>query len=104
MSPPIPMFIGSVTHNMAAAATAASAALPPRSSMRNAARVARELLVATITLAPTAGGRFTEDVNLVVVLATGSDHAWGVVGESAGGMQPTWRTMRLPWYRVADVT
>jgi hypothetical protein len=56
-SPPIPVDIGSVTHSIAAAATAASTALPPRSSIRNAARVASGWLVAAIVLAATAGGR-----------------------------------------------
>ena len=39
-SPPMPVDMGSHTHSTAAAVTAASTALPPSSSMRNAARVA----------------------------------------------------------------
>jgi hypothetical protein len=46
-----------VTQSIAAAATAASAALPPRSSIRSAARVASGWLVAAIAWAATAGGR-----------------------------------------------
>jgi hypothetical protein len=49
--------IGSVTHRTAAAAIAASAALPPRSSIRSPVLVASGWLVATIALAATAGGR-----------------------------------------------
>ena len=56
-SPPMPVDIGSVTHRIAAAARAASAALPPRSSARRPARVASGWLVATIASAATAGGR-----------------------------------------------
>jgi hypothetical protein len=48
--------IGSVTHSTAAAASAASAAFPPRSSARNPARVASGCEVATIPRAATAGG------------------------------------------------
>ena len=56
-SPPIPVDMGSVTQSTAAAASAASAAFPPRSSARNPARVASGWLVATIASAATAGGR-----------------------------------------------
>jgi len=49
--------IGSVTQSTAAAARAASAALPPRSSTRSPARVAAGWLVATIASAATAEGR-----------------------------------------------
>src|SRR5207253_8531211 len=56
-SPPIPVDIGSVTQRTAAAASAASAAFPPRSSIRRPARVASGWLVATIASAATAGGR-----------------------------------------------
>ena len=47
-SPPRPVDIGSVTHSTAAAAMAASTALPPASKARNPACVARGWLVATI--------------------------------------------------------
>ena len=53
----MPVDIGSVTHSTAAAASAASAALPPRSRIRSPARVASGWLVATIPAAATAGGR-----------------------------------------------
>src|SRR5947209_5263451 len=56
-SPPMPVDIGSVTPSMAAAAIAASTALPPRSSMRIPARVAVGWLVDTIARAATTGGR-----------------------------------------------
>src|SRR5262249_730335 len=49
-----------------AAATAASAALPPRSSARSPALVARSWLVATIASADTAGGRPNAYLNAVV--------------------------------------
>ncbi len=59
-SPPTPVDIGSVTHSTAAAASAASAALPPRSSARSPARVASGWLVATMASAATDGGRPNE--------------------------------------------
>ena len=52
----MPVDIGSVTQSTAAAASAASAAFPPRSSTRSPARVASGWLVATIPPAATAGG------------------------------------------------
>src|SRR5437588_3330955 len=55
-SPPGPVAIGSVTHSTAAAAMAASAALPPARKMRSPAAVAVGWLVATIALAATDGG------------------------------------------------
>ena len=60
-SPPMPVDIGSVTQRTAAAARAASTALPPRSSARRPARVASGWLVATMASAATAGGRKGED-------------------------------------------
>src|SRR5436305_10896873 len=56
-SPPMPVAIGSVTPSTAAAAIAASTALPPRSSIRSPARVAVGWLVDTIARAATTGGR-----------------------------------------------
>jgi hypothetical protein len=47
MSPPIPVMCGSVTLSTAAAATAASTALPPASRIASAAAVASGWLVAT---------------------------------------------------------
>ncbi len=58
-SPPIPVDIGSVTQSTAAAASAASAAFPPRSSIRSPACVASGWLVATIARPVTHGPRLT---------------------------------------------
>ena len=57
MSPPTPLCPGSQTVSIAAAASAASAALPPASRARTAARVASGWLVATIASAAIAGSR-----------------------------------------------
>jgi hypothetical protein len=62
-SPPIPVDIGSVTQRTAAAATAASTALPPRSNARRPARVASGWLVATIASPATADGRAGASLN-----------------------------------------
>src|SRR5579871_6604695 len=67
-SPPIPVDIGSVTPSTAAAAIAASTALPPRSSIRTPARVALTWLVATIPRAANAGGRTGAKRNTSVTL------------------------------------
>ena len=56
-SPPIPVDIGSVTQSIAAAAIAASAAVPPRSSIRTPARLAATWLEATIPSSAAAGLR-----------------------------------------------
>ncbi len=56
-SPPTPVDIGSTTHSTAAAASAASIALPPRSRARSPACVASGWLVATIPRAATALAR-----------------------------------------------
>ena len=56
-SPPMPVDIGSTTQSTAAAASAASTALPPRSSARSPACVASGWLVATIPRAATALAR-----------------------------------------------
>ena len=73
-SPPMPVDIGSVTQRIAAAARAASAAFPPRSSARRPARVASGWLVATI--------------------ASRGDSGWARRGElerhAAGSIAPPW--------------
>ena len=56
-SPPTPVDIGSQTARTAAAARAASTALPPRSRARNPARVADGWLVATIAFRAVVEGR-----------------------------------------------
>src|SRR5262245_17428897 len=56
-SPPRPVDIGSVTHRTAAAAMAASTALPPAANARSPACVARGWLVATIASLAYAGWR-----------------------------------------------
>ena len=71
---------------MALAATAASAAEPPRSSMRRPARVARGWLVATIALDATAAG-----LPKVWPYLTGS--VYGYDSGSAYGGEPTMITL-----------
>ena len=56
-SPPMPLSVGSATVSIAAAASAASTAFPPRSSALRPARVASGWLVATIASALIAGIR-----------------------------------------------
>ena len=56
-SPPMPLWGGSQTVSIAAAASAASTALPPASSARTPARVASGWLVATIASAAMVGRR-----------------------------------------------
>ena len=60
-SPPTPLWGGSQTVSMAAAASAASTALPPASSARTPARVASGWLVATIASAAIVGRRAHPD-------------------------------------------
>lgn len=56
-SPPMPVCIGSVIVRTAAEARAASAAFPPRASIRTPARVASGWLVATIARSDLTGAR-----------------------------------------------
>jgi hypothetical protein len=56
-SPPTPLSVGSATVSIAAAASAASTAFPPRSSAASPARVASGWLVATIASPLIAGMR-----------------------------------------------
>jgi hypothetical protein len=60
----MPVDIGSVTHSIAAAASAASTAFPPRSSVLSPHLVASGWLVATIDSPATAGGRPGANRNL----------------------------------------